>query len=269
MRAQMPIDPTMPNPQDPKEGPHSPNGRDSGFEPYVPPWERLSDAIERLIAAGRSKERAQADLCRAIADGAVKIRSKLRKHTTQLTTSKDILPGTAFQIPSEIKPAGLDWVRSCPRKPWMVSRGSFSAPGYWILEWIEVFRADVSNALCVPQRDETTRQASREMPTTSTNRPPLESQQIPGSLGPSSTAGPRKPGAGQVRQRGPRPQKFEKARDAMRNDIQQGRCTVAELEDMLEKNLATKYSVSRDTARKARKAVLSELNSRQIPTNDK
>jgi DNA-binding GntR family transcriptional regulator len=55
----------------------------------------------------------------------------------------------------------------------------------------------------------------------------------------------------------------------MRNDIQHGRHTVAELENMLEKNLATNYGVSRDTARKARKAVLSELNSRQIPTNDK
>jgi DNA-binding GntR family transcriptional regulator len=55
----------------------------------------------------------------------------------------------------------------------------------------------------------------------------------------------------------------------MRNDIQQGRHTVAELENMLEKNLAAQYGVSRDTVRKARRAVLSELNSRQIPTNDK
>ena len=45
----------------------------------------------------------------------------------------------------------------------------------------------------------------------------------------------------------------------MRNDIQQGQRTVAELESMLEKNLATNYGVSRDTARKARKAVLSEF----------
>jgi DNA-binding GntR family transcriptional regulator len=54
----------------------------------------------------------------------------------------------------------------------------------------------------------------------------------------------------------------------MRNDIQQGRLTVAQLDDMPEKNLETKYRVSRDTARKARNAVLSELNSRKIPTND-
>lgn len=55
----------------------------------------------------------------------------------------------------------------------------------------------------------------------------------------------------------------------MRNDIQHGRHTVAELENMLEKNLATNYGVSRDTARKARDAVLLEWKSRQIPTNDK
>jgi DNA-binding GntR family transcriptional regulator len=55
----------------------------------------------------------------------------------------------------------------------------------------------------------------------------------------------------------------------MRNDIQQGRLTVVQLENMLEKNLKTAYGVSRDTARKAHEAVMSELNSRQTPTNDK
>jgi len=45
----------------------------------------------------------------------------------------------------------------------------------------------------------------------------------------------------------------------MRNDIQQGRRTAAELESMLEKSLSAIYGVSRDTARKARKAVLSEF----------
>ena len=45
----------------------------------------------------------------------------------------------------------------------------------------------------------------------------------------------------------------------MRNDLQQGRHTVADLEHMLEKNLATNYGVSRDTGRKARNAVLSRV----------
>src|SRR5262249_34315946 len=77
---------------------------------------------------------------------------------------------------------------------------------------------------------------------------------------------------GGARRRGVRPMKFERARDAMRSDILEGNLTPSELRDMLEKNLSEKYGVSRDTARKARDAVLSEwrqLNSRQSPTNDK
>ena len=44
---------------------------------------------------------------------------------------------------------------------------------------------------------------------------------------------------------------------------------MAQLENMLEKDLCANYGVSRDTARRARKAVFLELNSRQTPTNDK
>jgi DNA-binding GntR family transcriptional regulator len=58
----------------------------------------------------------------------------------------------------------------------------------------------------------------------------------------------------------------------MRQDIAAGPLTPAELRGMLEKNLAERYGVSRDTVRKARVAVLSEMaepNSRQIPTIDK
>jgi len=55
----------------------------------------------------------------------------------------------------------------------------------------------------------------------------------------------------------------------MMNDIQQGQLNPLELDNMIGKKLASRYGVSRDTARKARNAVLSELNSRQTPTNDK
>jgi hypothetical protein len=254
--------PTMPNPQDPRDAPHS----------YVSAWERLPDAIKRVTAGGPAKDQAQIDICRAIADGAVRLRGKLKTHTTRrLTASGTVLEGKDLQIPLEIKPQDLDWERSCPVKPWVVRRGSFSPSGYWHLEWIKVCKADVTNVLCAAkvQDETTTRHASSETPAISTSRPALESQDMPIGPGPSSTAGPRKPGVGPARRRGARPQKFEQARDAMRNDIQHGRHTVADLENMLEKNLATNYGVSRDTARKARKAVLLELNSRQIPTNDK
>ena len=266
MRVKIPTDPTIPNPQDPKDGPHSHKGGGSGFMPYVPAWERLADAISRVTAGRRPKDLAQIDLCRAIADGKVNIRCKLKRHTTGFT-SKAVLEGKDFEIRTEIKPAGLDWETSCPVKPWLVRRGSYSIPGHWSLEWLEVCRADVTKALCAAkEQDENTRHASRETPA-STSPLALESQEMPVGSGRRSTAGPRKSG-GPGRHRGVRPQKFEQTKEAMRNDLQQGRITVAQLEDMLEKNLATKYRISRDTARKARNAVLSELNSRQIPTND-
>jgi hypothetical protein len=56
----------------------------------------------------------------------------------------------------------------------------------------------------------------------------------------------------------------------MRADIRLGRQTPDGLKDMLEKNLVTNYGVSRDTARKARDAVLSEMLPAAAPdrTND-
>ena len=73
------------------------------------------------------------------------------------------------------------------------------------------------------------------------------------------------------RRRGRRPHRFEQTVSAMRADVLQGRLSIAELRNMLEKELVERYGVSRSVARKARDAVLSELrtlNSEQIPTND-
>ena len=231
---------------------------------YVSRWERLPHAVMRVMAAcGLSKEEAQTDICRAIADGTVEIRGELNRHTTKpLSASDTVLSGSDLQIPTEIKSEHLDWERSRPVKPWMVRRGRFAIPGYWDLAWIELSRADVTNVLCVArEQDESTQLASSETPATSTTRPALESTEMPTGPDPGSAAGPRDPGpARSARHRGPQPKKREQARDAMRSDIQRGRRTVAELESMLEKNLSANYGgFSRDTARKARTAVLSEF----------
>jgi DNA-binding GntR family transcriptional regulator len=61
--------------------------------------------------------------------------------------------------------------------------------------------------------------------------------------------------AGLGRPRGAKPKKLEQVKEAMRKDIRQGRHTLAQLSNMREKDLAAEYRVSRDTARKARKAV--------------
>jgi hypothetical protein len=69
----------------------------------------------------------------------------------------------------------------------------------------------------------------------------------------------RPPGKTQLRQagnrRGRRPIKLEGVIQAMRLDLLQG----TDLQGMREKELAAKYGVSRDTARKARHAVLAEI----------
>jgi hypothetical protein len=103
---------------------------------YPGAWERLSEAATRVMAAaGVSKDEAQTDICQAIADGAVKFRAKLEWHTTKrLRASKTVLEGTAFQIPTAIKPKDLDWERSRPEKPWFVQRGISTTHGHWNLE---------------------------------------------------------------------------------------------------------------------------------------
>ncbi len=87
---------------------------------------------------------------------------------------------------------------------------------------------------------------------------------------PLPAAGPAVAG---FRRRGRRPIKLEQTKEKMRRDILEGRQKPTSLNDMLEKNLASTYGVSREIARKARNAVLSEFgensNSRQIGTNDK
>jgi hypothetical protein len=229
---------------------------------YVSDWERLSDAMIRVMAAaGLSKDEVQTDICRAIADGAVKIRGKLERHaTTPLLTSTWVLDGKDFRISTEIKSEDLDWEKSRPVKPWMVRRESFRQPGYWDLEWVELSRTDVTNVLCTAgNQSESAQHASSETGATSRSRRPLGNK-VPLGPGLTPTAGPQKPSAaGSARRRGAQPKKFEQARDAMRNDIQQRRRSVAEVKNMLEKNFAANYGVSRDTARKARSAVLSEF----------
>jgi hypothetical protein len=143
---------------------------------YLREWERLSDAVVRLVEqAGLPKQEAQDDIRRAVADRATKIRGKLGRHAIKPSTASDVLEGTAFEIPEDLTPQDLDWEKSRPVKPWPVRRGSFSIPGYWHLEWIELFRADVTSALCSAGKGGVpARKALRETSTRSRRAPALE-----------------------------------------------------------------------------------------------
>jgi len=79
---------------------------------------------------------------------------------------------------------------------------------------------------------------------------------------PLPAAGPAVAG---FRRRGRRPIKLEQTKEKMRRDILEGRQKAASLNDMLEKNLASTYGVSREIARKARNAVLSEFGENSNP----
>jgi hypothetical protein len=72
---------------------------------------------------------------------------------------------------------------------------------------------------------------------------------------------------GGARRRGPKPKKLRRVKAAMRDDIQQQRRSVADLQDMPEKTLAETYGASRDTVRKARTAIVFEFVGNPIIDN--
>ena len=124
-----------------------------------------------------SKEQAQTDICQAIADGKVKIRCQLKRHKTNKMTSKTVLEGNAFEIPTRIKPDDLDWEGSRPVNPWRIRRGSYAIPGDWDLEWIELSGTHVTKVLCAAGTPGESAQPTRETGARSRSRPKLESAQ--------------------------------------------------------------------------------------------
>jgi hypothetical protein len=217
---------------------------------YVSKWGLMSPVCESvMMAAGLSKDGAQNDICRAINDGVINIQVTLRKHATKPMYSSEVLEGKLFQIPTPLRPEDFDWDQSRPVNPWFVRRETYSLPGYWHVEKIELCVTDVMNALCAAAR------------------PGGPGEHVGSEAGAASRSGPdpvspsrrSQVAAGSARRRGARPRKFEQASGAMRDDLRQGRRTLAELKTMLEKNLEATYGVSRDTARKARNAVLAEF----------
>jgi len=92
-------------------------------------------------------------------------------------------------------------------------------------------------------------------------RPPIsEPPELEKEARVSSAFEPSSPKGLEVRQRGRKPTKFERVKEAMRRDIREGQRTMASLDALLEKDLVDAYGgFSRDTMRKARTAVLSEM----------
>jgi hypothetical protein len=150
---------------------------------YVSEWERLSDAATRVMAEARlSQDEARSDICRAIADGAIKIRAKLEKHTTRpyLRASGKVLQGGDFVDLEKLKPECLDWEksRSRPANPWFVRRDQVVVvPGHWDVQEIELWRSEVTNVLCTAGAQGQSAHAASEIVATSRNQPTRERAQ--------------------------------------------------------------------------------------------
>jgi hypothetical protein len=124
----------------------------AGIVTYTSKWERLSAAVDRITqSAGISREQAEADLCRALSDGVIEIRARLKKHASGLQLSRDEVNGSYLHIPSQLKSSDFDWRQSRPTAYWELIGLKRHLDGYWQLEWIEVAQTDVTRNLLSPE----------------------------------------------------------------------------------------------------------------------
>jgi hypothetical protein len=134
---------------------------------HVRGWERLVDALERVTAAtGISEDETQQDICGAIADREIRIRFRIAKEDAfpRGFVEGTVRNGEEVDIPINLKPSDFDWKNSRPFQPWPIhgdrrlagldlasmTRYSKSASRFrakWHLEWIELFRADITRVL--------------------------------------------------------------------------------------------------------------------------
>jgi hypothetical protein len=129
---------------------------------YVPEWERLSDALKRVMAVGLSKHEAQRDICRAFPD--IDVRHPARIVTSTIfdhrwnnefasgyrEIERQLRDGVRRLNLSDVKPRDLLWSESRFKRPFLFEPGWDGYPGpprRWRV-WIELRSVDVTNKLC-------------------------------------------------------------------------------------------------------------------------
>jgi hypothetical protein len=239
---------------------------------YESQWWGLTESVTRVTGArGARPDAVQIGICQAISERAIPLRcGLLRRAIDNFCAPGKELNERQIDIPSDLKPEDFDWENSRPKQPWPPHRGTVKPPGLWYMD-IKLFGPDVMKALCPsPDRGGPRQNAlsgARPDATAATGEALADDRDSRLGTGPQERSEPVL-----RRRRGRRPYRFEPTVSAMRADVLQGRLSMAKLRNMLEKELVERYGgVSRTVARKARDAVLSELealNSGQIPTND-
>jgi hypothetical protein len=139
---------------------------------YVPDWERLSDALKRVMAAGVSEDDAKSDISGAIADRKIRVRLKVAMEADVVTTWHQMVEGAQglgpgpnhfadpvetfvdgnVEVPQHLIAGDFDWKDSRPDYPWRIRPRDarlnewrqFSRPALLI----ELRIADVEKVLC-------------------------------------------------------------------------------------------------------------------------
>ena len=151
---------------------------------YVPDWERLPEALKRVMAAGVPEDEAKLDISRQIADGKIRVRLTIAEQSVPTTTkvfadwnqlvaeAQGLAPRTPHQktnnqegsvesnecfedanvkVPPHLTPADFDWENSRPVKSWPIGPRDWKSSERHSLSWnnrtislIEVRTADVT-----------------------------------------------------------------------------------------------------------------------------
>jgi hypothetical protein len=186
-------------------------------------YETLRAALVQVVHSGKPEGQTKLELCGGIVRGEIRVRVTIAESDHEYGGA--ILPGRNVSLPVQLVPSDLDWDASRPREPWLVGpnisgndpRLRWAMQPRWIA-LIELLTEDV-NKLCRPI-ERSKRTASGE------------------------------------RNRGRKPAVREATIKAMRDDIRARKLTRDDLDKMQEKEMTNRWGGSRDTVRKARKAVL-------------
>ena len=81
--------------------------------PYIPDWEPLAAALNRIVASNIEESEAKADLCHAIADRKISVR-------VTLAGGKGVFSTGNVGPPAHIEPQDFDWDNSRPKAPWSI-----------------------------------------------------------------------------------------------------------------------------------------------------
>ena len=184
-------------------------------------WESLAEALQRVVSVGVGIEAAKKEICDHVAQDLIRARV-LPAGSSQFLTGK-----MTVQVPPLLQPADLDWKHSRPKHEWHINPWKFRN---WEKREISLL----------------------QLKTFDTDELIAEKQ----AVGPDEVAGAaNEHPILKEKRRGPKTGKKDRAIQAMKADIEKGICTIKELWDLAQKELAHRYGVGRTTAVEARKAV--------------